>query len=195
MVFLSFLRPKTTSISINPSSADGHFLAGLFFAKSAGDRRDVSSTQRKHNGSDLGLENRSTAQRTRATISFYSPLTTHRPLLTIPAGGRPLTISFRIRTSAKHSHNPFRICTSKTQHLKSFRMNTYEKTLRGTSQSRRVYLSTEAGTNHFPTSVFLSTRILLTQKGILDFSTKGDFGADLLCRFLSCTAAHAKPAH
>ena len=38
------------------------------------------------------------------------------------------TISFTIRTSAKLACNPFRIRTSKTQHLKLFRMNTYKKT-------------------------------------------------------------------
>jgi hypothetical protein len=34
---------------------------------------------------------------------------------------------FRIRTYAKHIRNPFRRNTSKTQHLKSFRIRTYEK--------------------------------------------------------------------
>src|SRR5208282_35789 len=37
----------------------------------------------------------------------------------------------RIRTSTKHTRNPFRIRTSKTQDLKPFRMNTYEKKGRG----------------------------------------------------------------
>ena len=43
--------------------------------------------------------------------------------------GQPLiaSISFRIRTHAKHVRNPFRIRTSKTQHLKSFRIRTYRK--------------------------------------------------------------------
>jgi hypothetical protein len=35
--------------------------------------------------------------------------------------------SFTICTYAKHTRNPFRIRTSKTQHLKSFRIRTYEK--------------------------------------------------------------------
>src|ERR1700730_9041646 len=34
----------------------------------------------------------------------------------------------RIRTSSKHTRNPFRIRTSKTQHLKSLRIRTYRKT-------------------------------------------------------------------
>jgi len=37
-------------------------------------------------------------------------------------------ISFRIRTSAKCSRNSFTMNTSKTQDLKLFRINTYEKT-------------------------------------------------------------------
>jgi hypothetical protein len=41
------------------------------------------------------------------------------------------TISFTIRTYEKYTHNPFGIRTSKTQHLKPFRMNTYKKTGRG----------------------------------------------------------------
>jgi hypothetical protein len=36
-------------------------------------------------------------------------------------------ISFRIRTYAKSARNPFTMNTSKTQDLKLFRMNTYEK--------------------------------------------------------------------
>ena len=39
--------------------------------------------------------------------------------------------SFRIRTSIKSVCNSFKMNTSKTQHLKPFRMNTYEKTGRG----------------------------------------------------------------
>jgi hypothetical protein len=35
--------------------------------------------------------------------------------------------SFTMRTYAKHTCNPFRMRTSKTQHLKSFRIRTYEK--------------------------------------------------------------------
>ena len=44
----------------------------------------------------------------------------------------PLATKFPIiRTSEKHTDNPFRIRTSKTQDLKLFRMNTYEKTQEG----------------------------------------------------------------
>jgi hypothetical protein len=42
--------------------------------------------------------------------------------------------SFRIRTYAKYARNPFTMNTSKTQDLKPFRMNTYEKTPRGEGQ-------------------------------------------------------------
>jgi hypothetical protein len=41
------------------------------------------------------------------------------------------SISSKIRTSEKTACNSFRIHTSKTQHLKPFRMNTYEKTPQG----------------------------------------------------------------
>jgi hypothetical protein len=52
-------------------------------------------------------------------FSFRS-LTTRHSLLS--------TISFKIRTSAKHTRNPSRIRTSKTQDLKPFRIRTYRKT-------------------------------------------------------------------
>jgi hypothetical protein len=45
--------------------------------------------------------------------------------------------SRRIRTSAKYARNPFTMNTSKTKDLKSFRMNTYEKTGRGVAQTVR----------------------------------------------------------
>ena len=54
--------------------------------------------------------------------SILPPVTSHTS---------PITNSFRIRTYEKLTRNPFRICTSKTQHLKPFRMNTYEKSGRG----------------------------------------------------------------
>src|SRR5579859_5846186 len=44
-----------------------------------------------------------------------------------------ITNSFIIRTSIKPAHKLFRMNTSKTQHLKPFRMNTYKKTGRGDS--------------------------------------------------------------
>jgi len=59
---------------------------------------------------------------TRGLASLLPPVTTH---------ASPITNSFRIRTYAKPARNLFRIRTSKTQHLKPFRMNTYEKTPRG----------------------------------------------------------------
>jgi len=58
-----------------------------------------------------------------AKIFSFGNLTTNNSPLS--------TISFTIRTYEKHTHNPFGIRTSKTQHLKPFRMNTYKKTGRG----------------------------------------------------------------
>jgi len=43
----------------------------------------------------------------------------------------PVTNSHRIRSSAKHTRNPFRIRTFKTQDLNFFRMNIYKKTGEG----------------------------------------------------------------
>ena len=53
--------------------------------------------------------------------SFFhqSPVTSHQS---------QVTKSFTIRTSANRTRNPFRMNTSKTKHLKLFRINTYEKT-------------------------------------------------------------------
>ena len=59
---------------------------------------------------------------TRGLASLLPPVTSH---------ASPITNSFRIRTYAKPARNLFRIRTSKTQHLKPFRMNTYEKTPQG----------------------------------------------------------------
>src|SRR5580704_5504074 len=56
---------------------------------------------------------------------FGTPLT---PLALCP---RPFTNSHRIRTSARHTRNPFRMRTSKTLDLMLFRMNTYRKTGEG----------------------------------------------------------------
>jgi hypothetical protein len=54
-------------------------------------------------------------------FSFFhqSPVTSHQS---------QVTKSFTIRTYAKSSRNPCRMNTSKTQNLKLFRINTYEKT-------------------------------------------------------------------
>jgi hypothetical protein len=56
-------------------------------------------------------------------IFSFGNLATHYSLLS--------TISFIIRTYEKRARNSRRIRTSKTQHLKPFRMNTYKKTGRG----------------------------------------------------------------
>jgi len=44
---------------------------------------------------------------------------------------------FRIRTSGKHACNPIGMCTSKTKHLKLFRMSTSKKTGRGEGAHRQ----------------------------------------------------------
>ena len=49
----------------------------------------------------------------------------------------PVSIFFRIRTYVKHIPNPNRMNTSKTQGLKPFRMNTYEKTGEGEGRNCR----------------------------------------------------------
>ena len=61
-----------------------------------------------------------------AWVLSLPPVTSHQS---------PITKSFIIRTSAKPSRNPFGIRTSKSQDLKPFRMNTYEKTGGGGSTS------------------------------------------------------------
>src|SRR5579859_5177373 len=55
----------------------------------------------------------------------------HSNFLTLPQA-----IPFRIRTYEKHTCNSRRICTSKTQDLKLFRMNTYEKNRGGVPRCR-----------------------------------------------------------
>jgi len=51
------------------------------------------------------------------------------------------TISFIIRTSAKRARNSRRIRTSKTQHLKPFRMNTYRKTGEGAPSRDSLFIT------------------------------------------------------
>jgi hypothetical protein len=63
-------------------------------------------------------------------FSSRNPATLHSPLV-YPEASRRATIPCRIRTSAKPARNSRRIRTSKTQDLKPFRMNTYEKTGEG----------------------------------------------------------------
>jgi hypothetical protein len=68
----------------------------------------------------------------RNPISFMGLL--HTSLYTWGTGSTTSTrhpkiaIPFRIRTYAKHTHNPSGMSTSKTKHLKPFRMSTYRKT-------------------------------------------------------------------
>jgi hypothetical protein len=67
-----------------------------------------------------------------ATRQVSSSLRIDPPLLLLAVGcGLSAAIPFRIRTSAKHTRNPSRIRTSKTQDLKLFRMNTSRKRGRG----------------------------------------------------------------
>src|SRR5579859_6336940 len=59
----------------------------------------------------------------------HSPTRDFAPLLPpVTRHASPITISFRIRTYEKHLRKPSGMNTSKTQDLKPFRMNTYEKT-------------------------------------------------------------------
>src|SRR5579859_6273556 len=57
-----------------------------------------------------------------ASVLSLTPVTSHQSRI---------TNSFIIRTSIKPAHKLFRMNTSKTQHLKPFRMNTYKKTGEG----------------------------------------------------------------
>jgi hypothetical protein len=62
-----------------------------------------------------------------------STLHSHSGTLLAPSAlyPSPVTNSRRMRISSKHTRNPSRIRTSKTQDLKLFRMNTYKKLGRG----------------------------------------------------------------
>jgi len=70
---------------------------------------------------------------------FEQSLLCRRPFLlavgcelsTVNCHPSQITKSFTFRTYAKRTRNSRRIRTSKTQHLKPFRMNTYKKTGRG----------------------------------------------------------------
>ena len=74
--------------------------------------------------------------------SWPAPVTSHPSQITKPC---------TIRTYEKHTPNPFGIRTSKTQDLKPFRMNTYEKTGEGVG----AHLSNERGSIfEFPFSNF-----------------------------------------
>jgi len=68
------------------------------------------------------------AESPRSSFSSFPNLRTFQ-LSNLPTFLR--AICCRIRTYEKHAPNPFRIRTSKTQDLKPFRMNTYEKRGRG----------------------------------------------------------------
>jgi|HubBroStandDraft_1064217.scaffolds.fasta_scaffold196792_1 hypothetical protein len=75
-------------------------------------------------------------------IPFLWPLTIFPALLPSALFARPLegalsTILFGFRTYEKGPHNSLRMSTSKTQHLKFFRIRTYQKTGRGGTQKIR----------------------------------------------------------
>jgi len=69
-----------------------------------------------------------------ASALFLPPVTGHQS---------QVTKSCRIRTSAKPAPNPFGIRTSKTQHLKPFRMNTSKKTGGGGGAKLSISYSTK----------------------------------------------------
>jgi len=85
----------------------------------------VCHSYRKHPGSHPSSQNPAVLpapnRKSPATALVLSlpPVTGHQS---------QVTKSFIIRTSEKHTCNPFRIRTSKTQHLKPFRIRTYKKT-------------------------------------------------------------------
>jgi hypothetical protein len=58
--------------------------------------------------------------------------------------------SFGIRTSEKHLHNPFRMNTSKTKDLKSFRIRTYEKKGEGDPPSVEIPFMEYLDANSLP---------------------------------------------
>jgi hypothetical protein len=71
-----------------------------------------------------GVQGSTTCPEVRRSVNLFSP--------------RPRLNSFIIRTYTKHTRNPFRIRTSKTQHLKPFRMNTYRKTGEGVPSQPQI---------------------------------------------------------
>jgi hypothetical protein len=74
----------------------------------------------------MSLASNASTSTTRSDSTIETRLCRARSAYT-PVGDNP----FKIRTSAKDTRKPFRICTSKTRHLKSFRIRSYKKTGRG----------------------------------------------------------------
>ncbi len=64
-------------------------------------------------------------------VSAFSSPNFSSPDFKLSTFNRFSPISFRIRTSGKHSRNPIGMSSSKTKHLKLFRMSTYKKTGEG----------------------------------------------------------------
>src|SRR5579859_1174333 len=100
-----------------------------------------------------------------SVTSLLSPVTASALFLPPVTGHQSqVTKSCRIRTSAKPAPNPFGIRTSKTQHLKPFRMNTSKKTGGGEAAK----LSISYSTKNFPGEHLAWASAPLVQSGELD---------------------------
>ena len=95
----------------------------------------VCHSYKKHRGSHPSSQRsfRSGFSRPNFLPARHSPPATAlvHPLPPVTSHQSRITNSFIIRTSIKPAHKLFRMNTSKTQHLKPFRMNTYKKTREG----------------------------------------------------------------
>jgi hypothetical protein len=98
----------------------GSHLSNERVRRAPGSLSDQDSPNTNHNSYPLLVAHHSPP--VAASALFLPPITAHQS---------QVTKSFIIRTYRKCSCNSFRIRTSKTQHLKPFRMNTYKKTGEG----------------------------------------------------------------
>ena len=95
-----------------------------------------STSERSEANDPQELKNRAV----RPIPSYESPLTASALFLPPVTGHQSqITNPFTIRTYEKRARNSRRIRTSKTRHLKSFRMNTYEKTPGGAHPQASVF--------------------------------------------------------
>ncbi len=109
----------------NPDPSTRNLVSFVDALDAASSLSPLSATLTKNTG---GWGSASSSQNL-AAPNHRSPVTA--PVLSLPpvtSHHSRITKSFIIRTYAKCSHNPFRMNTSKTQDLKLFRINTYEKT-------------------------------------------------------------------
>ncbi len=86
------------------------------------------------------------------------------------------TKSRRIRTYEKRARNPFTICTSKTQDLKSFRIRTYKKTREGEGPSPPIFLRAQKQLRNIqvlPLSAFPFGNALVENGGVTRVKTLG----------------------